>query len=161
MCLTSHSFTQDSTRGAMLLHHIRQDLNSLSGENKTENPLCLQSPPHSIWHIMLRSMDCPENFIWILFTAPRDRNLAGFEFVGSLSSITAFLHKATEGTVSMVEATVEARNWHDPRSKLLGASLHRWSLLFWQPGRDREALSFRSSINRLLCRIHCNDSWRL
>ena len=22
----------------MLLHHIRQDLNSLSGENKTENP---------------------------------------------------------------------------------------------------------------------------
>ena len=38
VCLTSHSFTQDSTRGAMLLHHIRQDLNSLSGENKTENP---------------------------------------------------------------------------------------------------------------------------
>ena len=51
-----------------------------------------------IWHIMLRSMDCPENFIWILFTAPRERNLSGFEFLGSLSSITAFLHKATEGT---------------------------------------------------------------
>ena len=38
-----------------------------------------------------------------------------------LHLLYAFLHKATEATVSMLEA----RNWHDPRSKLLRASLHR------------------------------------